>query len=486
MNKINVCVIALLLLVLINRSIQAQSFPGYTYDRYSGIVGARVQPANLAELPFKFDLALVGINAYFDNNYFTLRRSEEDFSRYVFTELRNRDPKYAFFTNEVLLPSFAFRLSLKHSLGFTARVRTIANANMTGTLSQIVANDFTIPPSALNSFSNQNFDFTTMSWQEYGLSYAWLVKDRGIDKIKAGATLKLLKGNGAAFVNLNDFGFTVADQQQVEVTNLDLSYGYSDNFDGLENNGYRWKASKGFNLGLDFGIVYERFPYRRHLSSPLLKKQSEIGDPDDKKNQYKYRISLAITDIGRLKFSYGQHSGRSNQLLPSATDFNIPAKLRGIESTQELFDSLATVIDLQRLNGDFSVGLNTAFRTNFDYHVRDHFFLNAELMLPLKIFKWSDQKVFEPMALTITPRWEKRWLGAYAPLYINDKGRINPGLGVRAGPLVLGVHDIATALSRKNFRSGGAFFVLKLSLPFSKEKSELECIDHQIWKRDNK
>ena len=72
-----------------------------------------------------------------------------------------------------------------------------------------------------------------MTWAEYGLSYARVLKEDGEHFLKAGVTVKLLQGLEAAYLNIKnlDFNFTTSDT--LSLFKSEVSYGHSANLDPL-------------------------------------------------------------------------------------------------------------------------------------------------------------------------------------------------------------------------------------------------------------
>jgi len=49
---------------LLNTTMNAQSYIGYTLDNYSGIHGVTIKPANIVDSPFKADIIIVSASAF--------------------------------------------------------------------------------------------------------------------------------------------------------------------------------------------------------------------------------------------------------------------------------------------------------------------------------------------------------------------------------------------------------------------------------------
>jgi hypothetical protein len=62
--------------------------------------------------------------------------------------------------------------------------------------------------------------------------------------------------------------------------------------------------------------------------------------------------------------------------------------------------------------------------------------------------------------LTITPRWETRKFGAYLPIQYNRHGNLWIGGAIKAGPVLLGTHNLLNAFSKNKYLGGGAYLAI--------------------------
>ena len=62
--------------------------------------------------------------------------------------------------------------------------------------------------------------------------------------------------------------------------------------------------------------------------------------------------------------------------------------------------------------------------------------------------------------LAVTPRWETRLLGAYLPVLLNTKNQLWVGGAIKAGPLLLGTHNLANLFSKNKSANGGFYLAL--------------------------
>lgn len=489
MQKSKKLVIVFLWLAFCSVQAYAQLYPGFNSSNYAGIAGATHNPASLADNPYRFDIVFIGINAFGDNNFGMVRRDNPfmNFTEFNGELIRDDATKYGMVNIEIMAPSFMLRLKNKATIGFGVRVRTYANASgLTGDLANAMADGFDNSALFDEQFSNQRYRIDLNSWREYNVSYAWILQQRIDRKIKAGITAKLLLGNGAAFVNFATPNFTNVATKELRIPDFLLEYGYSDNFDGIDGSDYKYKRGNKMNFGFDLGVQYEYYDAQRGANPSQTKLIQDYNRQTNYVAEYKYRIGLALLDIGRIKYGLGSSSG----VATTATNANEIIDLDRLDGTWDnpdaLNDSLSSMINLSELIGDYTVGLPTALKGDIDYNLHNGFYLNGSFQVNLNKLKWANSKIGDISNVTITPRWEKHWLGFYAPFYFNAHGQFNMGIATHVGPLVLGVHDFLPFLTRKEATSGGLYLMLKTFVGPKKIKSRGKQCGPEGWKKGKK
>ncbi|HSC37338.1 MAG TPA: hypothetical protein VLD19_05695, partial [Chitinophagaceae bacterium] len=75
-------------------------------------------------------------------------------------------------------------------------------------------------------------------------------------------------------------------------------------------------------------------------------------------------------------------------------------------------------------------------------------------------------------------RWETKKWGYYLPIQFNNKNQLWIGGAVKAGPLILGIHNWANMFSSSSTQNGGGYIALVFhSSDFASKKSDkrLDC-----------
>jgi hypothetical protein len=81
-----------------------------------------------------------------------------------------------------------------------------------------------------------------------------------------------------------------------------------------------------------------------------------------------------------------------------------------------------------------------------------------------------DYKINPVSYVMLTPRWEIKRIGVYAPVYMNFHGSLMAGAALRVGPLLVGVHDFGWLFHDR--QSGGGYVALDVRGLFKKNS---EC-----------
>jgi hypothetical protein len=127
----------------------------------------------------------------------------------------------------------------------------------------------------------------------------------------------------------------------------------------------------------------------------------------------------------------------------------------------------------------------TRLVANVDHYLTGNFYLNAELSvnIPLTFLSKSYFNVKAMNLLTVTPRWETKRLGFYLPVQFNNQNQFWVGAAFKAGPLLLGFHNLVNLFSKSSTQNGGGYLALIFRAskgPDGKTDSRLNC-PKPIW-----
>ena len=186
------------------------------------------------------------------------------------------------------------------------------------------------------------------------------------------------------------------------------------------------------------------------------------------KNKYKLKIGLSITDLGSIKFKKGANSGdlKADVGLWNLKPVN-PQTFAEFEDTiNNRFNKVSTTGQFYKMN------LPTAFSLQIDYNIWKAFYLNLTPFIALQ-FKNKETKIHDISSVTITPRWDNRWFGAFIPLQYNFMDGFRTGLALRVGPLIVGTSNLAPIVgTKKTIYGADIYTMLKIPIHYSKPKDK--------------
>jgi hypothetical protein len=314
----------------------------------------------------------------------------------------------------------------------------------------------------------------TSSWAEYNLGYSQVLKNNELGRWQAGVQLHIMQGIAGGFGSLNSIAF---QQQKVGTTNdfvlTDVygRYGYSKNADALDSNLSTGQNIRNFlkgnklSFGLDIGVEYVRY-YEDPTSNTL-------PSPAD----YDWKISAAILDIGRNKFEYGKESAVVSGAQPNVYVSQLENKFSDIKSLRAFNDSMRTVVSqFDTLNGTFTINNPARLLVSIDKNLSNNFYVNAEFQIQFASTRSALRlNTRELTALVVTPRWETKNLGAYLPIQYTTEGNLWVGLGLKAGPIIVGLHNLGWLFGKNSLPNGGGYLGIQIHAPNPKDRDKWLC-----------
>ncbi len=449
-----------LVLLLSIHLLKAQSYEGLLTDNYSGVHGILSNPANIADSRLKLDINLIGVSAFFGNNYLGLNMSDafKDFGK-TFDEAKTTPKTNNFLASnlDILGPSVMFNLTEKSSVALYSRARLFLNVDDINGASIDKEGGF-----------NEDEDFFINEgdisgeinlWTEIGASYARVLFDGGEHFLKGGATLKYLSGIHHAYIRGTDVTVDYDAATRDVTTTGQLTYGndaLGSEGDGLSDF-FTFGRSTGF--GGDLGFVYEWRPNHQDY-----KLTDGTGNTYLNKgvNKYKLKIGASITDIGKINNKKGEEETYNLNKTQSIDDFD----------GMDLEDGLSNNFDTTGpAHESADTGLPTALHANVDYHVGSKFYLNLNSDVNLQgKHKINSNHIRSEIALT--PRLETAWISIYSPISVMQEVGFRWGVGLRAGPFYIGSGSALTALFGNSSKSLDAYAGIKVPIYQNKLKDK--------------
>lgn len=423
-------------------------------NRFASL-GVYNNPSSIVSTPYRWDLTVFGFqyqtvsNAVRGPNFPLMLSPSSNFYAANGNYERMVDANY-----NVRLLNFRYSIDKRHAVAFGVNLR----GYVIGSTSPINYTDSVKGPRSFLSLNEQNKTIsatvTSSAWMELYGSYGLNILDNEAGSLSAGASLKILRGMAGGFVKVNNVGVereVVGDQVVYKIVGGDARYGYSANF----GDGESFRAGDLFSgsqtgVALDLGVQY------------LVKSQG-VGNYYDEvaEDEYEWKIGLSLLDLGWNNYAYSSESRTLSSLKEDISSNTLSDKFMDIRNARTFNDSLATIVDnYDSLTGKFSIGNPARAVINVDRYLSGNFYVNGELSVSLAGGKGKNLAVSSAKLLTITPRWETRKFGVYLPVQYNRYGNFWIGGAIKAGPVLLGTHNLLNAFSKNKYLGGGAYLAI--------------------------
>lgn len=473
----------------------AQNYLGVINSNYIGVMGADLQPASIVDSRFMVDVNLFSfsINAYQNAKYFdasilpkrswlyslkkdtawehTKNLYDKQFHSIEDYNDPNAKPRGGYINTQLDILNFMFQINRKIAVGFSAKVRMIANFD-------------NIHPKVLK-LGEESLDFSdlwhinidgtllsenSMAWAEYGVNYAQVVLDNGENFLKVGGRLKFNQGIAASYGYADNLDFKLLNKDTATTMRGDIGFGYSDNIDkyfSQKNSGqnfglndiYRLTSKLGF--GVDLGVVYEWRPNWKDYKYDM-DGETNIWRRD--KNKYKIRVGASLLDLGGMKFKKADQS-RNFSVNTTQLDLTLFDKANTPAKFTHKIDSLIKNDPDWKAKQDtaayFYMHTPTALSLQFDWMIWNDFHLNATAYINVNSKK-RPHNVRMPSQYSITPSYDFKWAGIGIPVSYNSYSGFKVGLGLRLGPLTIGVPDLKTLFPGGKIRGAGIYAGLRV------------------------
>jgi hypothetical protein len=468
------------ILLFFSIGVWSQNYQAIHGSSYAGSLSPANNPSSIVHVPYAWDVTLFAIqskeatNAIKVKNYSLLGKATN-----AEVEVLNGTKKRVGYADQnIHLLNARISINSKMAIAFGVNIRGYEFLQ-TGTYT------WKDGIATLRDFGDANISNTPLSaktigasWAEVYGTYAQTIKDDGNNVLNAGVTFKVDRGLAGAYATAQGINY-LPNIANIGVGYLleegSVQYGYSSNLDDVNNNSSFRGNVKNF--------------MRRTFSSVSVDAGMEYIMLSGTDNDYEYntKIGVSLMDIGHVHFRHGDNSriviaGKNN-----ISDSLLQNTFGSINSFNDLNDSMATVANtISALGGDFFISQPTRFIVNVDQHLSGNFFLNSELTIPVSPAAVQNKLYLKQMnLLAITPRWEKRKFGVYLPVQFNQVKQFWIGGAFKAGPLLLGIHNLANVFLKNSTQNGGFYLAVTLRPGSSHDKSSRDD-DQKLSRRERK
>jgi len=444
----------------------AQTYPGYRTSNYTGVNGVFFNPANIADNRFKWDINVFAINGFVGNDQSGLKF--KDVTKSLNGDslksklLRGNTNLNSLSYVDVLGPSFMISLSPKTSVAFTTRSRVFATTkDVDGNLATAFIDAGKPNGSYPYNFNSANSIVHATGWTEIGGSVAQVFTNKGGPNFfKAGITLKYIAGTADSYLSSTNLKGTLDNAGGTFLTNT--TGAVSLNTTDANFSDYKFADFFKFNghgFGGDIGVVYEFRP----------KQDFSLYEDDHFANKYKLKVSLAVLDVGNIKFNKSSNQAASyNVNIPATAQFPLSQfQGKSIKDYKGIFDASPYFTNTNpNQNTSYQVNLPATLQANIDYLLRGGFALNLSGQFALS--KKGGLNLYYFNSYSLTPRWENHLISVELPLNYNELTQFNAGLAFRVGPFFIGSGSVISAIFHES-KQADLHMGLHFGIPYKKK-----------------
>ena len=261
------------------------------------------------------------------------------------------------------------------------------------------------------------------------------------------------------FIDNVDYKFFTTDS--LALISSHVNYGHSTN---LEFNPDAIKFGFGGkpSVALDLGGTYEFFP----ITDVRTKTQSQR---DWLKREYRYKIGLSIQDLGWITYLKPPNARDFTAEVNNNINLN-SFNTSGATPLASADDTLRKKFTMIDNDTKFRMNLPTLISAQGDIYAGHNIYLNSTVNYAFQL-KNNEDKIHEVTTLSITPRWDWRWLGLYVPFSFDKFSHFRLGVSTRIGPLIVGMADILPFISKRDVYGMDFHFLLKVPHIYFKKKT---------------
>ncbi len=465
----------LIVLTCIQTHVSAQEMLGLRSSNYAGIQSIGINPSLMVDSRLKWDINILTVGASLENDYLFIPKNKLDFfglgnivrqiDKKGYKDDYDATDNNLYFSASIMGPSLMFPVTRKHSVALFTQWRTAISSNGV------------IPEAAKYGFEGFEYDplhyentgkfydvtgaeFNAMAWYEYGGSYATILSEKDRSALKAGITLKFLRGVSAGYLSDVSGMFNVLNDSDMVFENFSANYGRV-NYNTFDNMNGVGDFFNGSGFSVDLGVTYE---WRRDPAEYTYEMDGE-RKLDPEKNKYDVRLGFSILDIGSIRYKNNSntfHLESDSALYPNwdVDEFSSNWDFDYTMSNVFYNDPGKSLRD-----DHFSMRLPGAISVQADIRVKERFYVNSTIIQGIRN---KSAGVDRASVYSITPRYESLWFEAAMPVsFINYKSSaLRVGLAFYLGAFWIGSDKVGTLFGLNDLYGADVYAGFKYSIPW--------------------
>ncbi|MBI1268340.1 MAG: hypothetical protein GC193_13015 [Cryomorphaceae bacterium] len=414
--------------VVFSFNLFGQESIGIGISNYAPTNSLLLNPSSIVDSKAFIDIHLVGVSVFARNDYAYFPGSVSLLNPSSFDGVNpsynSENAPYSAYVDVMAQGPSASMQFGKHAFALHTAVRSAVDArNIGNKFATYLTESFQYLPYQGTETRLKDVRVTGLSWAEIGLAYGTILKQEGRDMITGGVHVKKLIGIAGAGLRLNDWYFTVPDSSKLITQRISGRYGVSE---AGWNTGGGWAFDVGFTYKKSKKDISGYTPHSRQSGC--------------KKCDYQYKVSVALLDIGSVRFKGDFYANQFDENTASFTwNGYADANPEDIEEIAAIVSDHLPVLEENKASS-MRVWLPAALSTQIDYQVVKNVYMNGSLVVGAP-FKRA-LGVQRASSLAITPRYEIKRFEAALPIGFFELKDPMIGAMVRLNSVVIGTDNL--------------------------------------------
>lgn len=429
-----------------------EHFTGLSTSSRSGIINAGTNPAEIMNMPNKFDFNLFGFSVNVANNKVGFKdiTSGKNIQDLIF---QGSDPVNMRINTEIFGPGLAMKFNNWGIAIYTKATAKLDVIDVDPKLGDAInnANDYSGLATLLNNSNNQRVLGT--AWGEVDATLARTIFNTSRFKFSAGITGKALFPSAYANVGISGLQGTVVNvggTSYLSNASAQVNFAYSGalandyaSFDEFAQKAFGKVGGFAADIGANFQI--------KGKEEEVTNDEQGTKKPK-KRNNYILNAGASVRNIGSMILQDDNNQSTTygfNTLANTSGDINSLdlSELENLNSIKDVETYLYTnnYLTKQSSNKDFKIQLPTTLNLYADVRIIKRVYVSGFLQQNLN--KVGDNtKTSAQNVITITPRFNTGFFEMYVPFSNTSVAGFNTGIGFRVGGFYIGSGSAVSAL----------------------------------------
>jgi hypothetical protein len=376
-------------------------------------------------------------------------------NRVVYSYYNDKSLKNIFVNQRIMGPSMMVAVQ-DHMFGVRTGFRFISS---TRRLPYDMANfsyytmDF--KPQHNTYYVRDNYDMASMAWWELSFSYATVIKRSKTNLWSAGISAGPLFGYAGVYLSGGDTRYIVYNDDILNVENLEGEFGMSLPVDYSKDDINLFSpVTRGNGWGMDIGFSwqYRDKPYQKKIPNNCYKKRFE---------DYRFKVGVSLLDIGWIRFSKNAERHVYDNVSNNWIDVNQLDYYNIQEAVKDASEMFYGDPDASLRGTSFRIYLPATASVQVDYHIKDWWFINSTVVIPTI---YASPMIERPVVMSLTPRFESRFLEVNLPMVLYDFRYPRIGLSLRVDGFTIGTDNLKCFTSTTDFTGADIYVSYRVML----------------------